>query len=61
MSGTSFAAPIFAGYVSAVMKYKGVKNLEDVRAYFRKHAKDRGKAGWDKYTGWGVAQMKPPC
>jgi len=61
MSGTSFAAPIFAGYAAAALKMNGVKGLKAVRNYFRKHSKDKAKKGWDKYTGWGLVQLKRPC
>ena len=29
--------------------------------YLRQHAKDRGKPGRDKYTGWGIVQTPPIC
>ncbi len=61
MSGTSFASPIIAGFAAAALKYKNIKTTKGLRSYFRKRAKDRNKTGWDKYTGWGLVQMKPPC
>ncbi len=61
MSGTSFAAPIIAGYTASALKHKGVKGLDALRTYFRKHAKDKGKKGWDKYTGWGLVKLPRPC
>jgi len=61
MSGTSFAAPVITGFAAAALKYQKVKGVKGVRAYLRKHAKDRNKTGWDKYTGWGLVEMRPPC
>ena len=61
MSGTSFAAPIIAGFAAAAQHYKKAKGPEAVRAYLRKHAKDKTEKGRDKYTGWGLVLMGPLC
>ncbi|MFP6712328.1 MAG: S8 family serine peptidase [Rhodospirillales bacterium] len=61
MSGTSFSAPIVSSLVAAALKTEGIQDLESVRGYLRSHAKDRGKEGWDKYTGWGIVGIKPLC
>ena len=39
----------------------GLQTANAVRDYFRKHAKDRGKPGSDRYTGWGILQLPPLC
>lgn len=61
MSGTSYASPLVAGYVAAMINYKGIKHRELIRREFRKIAKARGKKKWDKYSGWGFIGIKPPC
>lgn len=61
MSGTSFAAPIFTAYAAAVMQHRGLKTKEELKAFFKKHAKDTADIGHDKYTGWGVVQLPPVC
>jgi hypothetical protein len=61
MSGTSFSAPIVSAYAAAAQKHLGIKTMDDLRAYFQKHARDRGNPGRDKYTGWGILQLPPIC
>jgi len=61
MSGTSFSAPIFTAYAAAAMKRDNLKTADDIRKYFKKHAKDTAEPGHDKYTGWGVVQVPPIC
>lgn len=61
MSGTSFASPIVAGFAAAAIKYKGIKNLHQMRAYFRKNTAAHGSRKWDKYSGWGFLHVDPPC
>ncbi len=61
MSGTSFAAPVITAYAAAAQKRLGIRTSEALRAYFRKHARDRGKPGRDRYTGWGIVQLPPIC
>jgi len=61
MSGTSFSAPIFTAFAAAAMKRLGLKSPDELRAYFKKHAKDMASPGHDKYTGWGVVQVPPIC
>lgn len=61
MSGTSFAAPIIAGFAAAAQHYKNAQGPDAVRAYLRKHAKDKSQKGRDKYTGWGLVLMGPLC
>lgn len=61
MSGTSFAAPVVTAYAAAAYHRLGLKTAAEIRAYFRKHVKDRGKPGRDKYTGWGILQLPPLC
>ncbi len=61
MLGTSFSSPILAGFTAALIKYKGIKELEPIRQHFRKHAKDRDKKAWDKYSGWGFVRISSPC
>ena len=60
MSGTSFAAPVITAYAAAAQKRLGIRTSEALRAYFRKHARDRGKPGRDRYTGWGIVQLPSP-
>ncbi len=61
MSGTSFAAPIFTAYAAAAMKHRKHATTASLREFFKTHAEDKGKPGRDKYTGWGVVQLKPVC
>ncbi len=61
MSGTSFAAPVVTAYAAAARKCLGIKTTDNLRAYFRKHALDRGNPGRDRYTGWGVVKLPPIC
>ena len=61
MSGTSFASPIATGIAAAGIKYKNIQGVEGVRKYLKSLATDRGKKGWDKFTGWGSIAAKPPC
>jgi subtilisin family serine protease len=61
MSGTSFASPIIAGFAAAATRYKKLSGTEAVRKYLREHAKDKSEKGRDKYTGWGLVQLPPPC
>jgi len=61
MSGTSFSSPIVTGIVATAMRDEGIDNLVSVRKFLRSHANDRGKKGWDKYTGWGFIDIKQPC
>ena len=61
MSGTSFSAPIFTAFAAAAMKHHKLKTADELRAFFRKYAKDTAKPGRDKYTGWGVLQVPPMC
>jgi subtilisin family serine protease len=61
MSGTSFAAPVVTAYAAAAQQRLGLKTADDIRAYFRKHTKDRGEPGRDRYTGWGLVQLPPLC
>lgn len=61
MSGTSFAAPMFTGYAAAAMKHRGIKTTEELRRFFQKHAKDTANPGRDRFTGWGVVKIAPPC
>ena len=58
MSGTSFAAPVVTAYVAAAQRNLG---LGEIRAHLRKHTKDRGKPGRDRYTGCGLLELRPPC
>ncbi|MEC9186212.1 MAG: hypothetical protein VX930_18240 [Pseudomonadota bacterium] len=41
--------------------WHGLQTANAVRDYFRKHAKDRGKSGSERYTGWGILQLPPLC
>ncbi len=61
MSGTSFAAPIVTAYAAAAQGRHGLKSVDELRAYFQKHALDRGKPGRDQYTGWGIVKLPPIC
>lgn len=61
MSGTSFAAPVAAAFAAAARKKHGITSSDGLRDYLRQHAKDRGKPGRDKYTGWGIVQTPPIC
>ncbi len=61
MSGTSFAAPVVTAYAAAAQQRLGLNTADDIRAYFRKHTKDRGEPGRDRYTGWGLVQLPPHC
>ena len=61
MSGTSFASPIVAGFAAVAIKHKNIKDLNAIRTYFKKVAKERGKKHWDKYSGWGFLRMAAPC
>ena len=61
MSGTSFAAPVVTAYAAAAQKKLGLQTADAVRDYFRKHTKDRGKPGRDRYTGWGILRLPPLC
>ena len=61
MSGTSFASPIVAAFAAAAIKYKGIKNLDQMRAYLRKNTAAHGRKKWDKFSGWGFLHVNPPC
>ena len=61
MSGTSFAAPIFTAYAAAAMQHRDIKTAKQLKAFFKKYAKDTADIGHDKYTGWGVVQLSPLC
>ncbi|MGB0552593.1 MAG: S8 family serine peptidase [Alphaproteobacteria bacterium] len=61
MSGTSFAAPVVTAYVAAAQRKLDLKTVDEIRAYLRKHTKDRGKPGRDRYTGWGLLELPPLC
>jgi len=61
MSGTSFAAPIVTAFAAAARERLGLKAADGVRNYLKKHARDRGKPGRDRYTGWGIVQLPPVC
>ena len=61
MSGTSIAAPVVTADVAAAQRKLGLKTVGEIRAHLRKHTKDRGKPGRDRYTGWGLLELRPLC
>lgn len=61
MTGTSFAAPIVTAYAAAAQQRLGLKTADEIRDYFRKHTKDRGEPGRDRFTGWGLLNLPPIC
>lgn len=52
--GTSMASPHVAGVAALVLSAHPTYTNEQVRAALQSTAKDLGKAGWDKYYGYGL-------
>ena len=52
-SGTSYAAPIFAGVVARLFTINPVLEPDDVIDILKTTAKDLGDPGWDMWFGWG--------
>ncbi len=52
-SGTSYAAPIFAGVVARLFTINPVLEPDDVIDMLKATAKDLGNPGWDMWFGWG--------
>ena len=58
---TPRAAPGVIAYVAAAQRKLGLMTVGEIRAHLRKHTKDRGKPGRDRYTGWGLLELPPLC
>ena len=52
-SGTSYAAPIFAGVVARLFTINPVLEPDDVIDILKTTARDLGDPGWDMWFGWG--------
>lgn len=52
-SGTSYAAPIFAGVVARLFTINPVLEPDDVIDILKTTAQDLGDPGWDMWFGWG--------
>ena len=52
-SGTSYAAPLFAGVVAWLFSLNPTLGPDDVIGILQQTAVDLGEAGWDPYYGWG--------